>query len=83
MKNRSDKNGIKAPSTGMNKDGKISVAALDLQAIYIQPTLRLKLTDNIGIGGGLVYALGKVDRKRALPNGFIKAINDKYGSSTP
>lgn len=47
--------------------GKYSVTALDLHAIYIQPTLSLKLTDNIGLGAGLVYALGKVDLKRALP----------------
>ncbi len=47
--------------------GKYSVTSLDLQAIYIQPTLSLKLTDNIGIGGGLVYSMGKVDLRRALP----------------
>ena len=47
--------------------GKYTVTSLDLQAIYIQPTLSLKLTDHIGIGGGLVYSMGKVDLKRALP----------------
>ncbi|MEJ2882796.1 OmpP1/FadL family transporter [Pedobacter sp. GR22-6] len=47
--------------------GKYSVTSLDLQAIYIQPTLSLKLTDQIGIGGGLVYSMGKVDLRRALP----------------
>lgn len=47
--------------------GKYTVTSLDLQAIYIQPTLSLKITDNIGIGGGLVYALGKVDLRKALP----------------
>ena len=47
--------------------GKYTVTSLDLQAIYIQPTLSLKITDEIGIGGGLVYALGKVDLKRAIP----------------
>lgn len=47
--------------------GKYSVTSLDLQAIYIQPTLSLKITDQIGIGGGLVYSLGKVDLRRALP----------------
>jgi long-chain fatty acid transport protein len=47
--------------------GKYTVTSLDLQAIYIQPTLSLKITDNIGIGGGLVYSLGKVDLRRAVP----------------
>lgn len=47
--------------------GKYTVTSLDLQAIYIQPTLSLKITDEIGIGAGLVYALGKVDLKKAVP----------------
>jgi long-chain fatty acid transport protein len=47
--------------------GKYTVTSLDLQAIYIQPTLSLRVTDNIGIGGGLVYALGKVDLRKAVP----------------
>lgn len=47
--------------------GKYTVTSLDLRAIYIQPTLSLKITDNIGIGGGLVYSLGHVDLKKAMP----------------
>jgi len=47
--------------------GKYAITSLDLHAIYIQPTLSLKLTDHIGIGGGLVYSMGKVDLRRALP----------------
>lgn len=47
--------------------GKYTVTSLDLRAIYIQPTISLKITDNIGIGGGLVYALGHVDLKKAIP----------------
>ena len=50
-----------------NWTGKYAVTSLDLQAIYIQPTVSLKITDEIGIGGGLVYSMGKVDLKRALP----------------
>lgn len=50
-----------------NWTGKYTVTSLDLQAIYIQPTVSLRITDNIGIGGGLVYALGKVDLQRAVP----------------
>ncbi|PYF70724.1 OmpP1/FadL family transporter [Pedobacter nutrimenti] len=50
-----------------NWTGKYTVTSLDLQAVYIQPTLSLKITDNIGIGGGVVYSLGKVDLRRAIP----------------
>ncbi|MCX2450643.1 outer membrane protein transport protein [Pedobacter sp. PLR] len=47
--------------------GRYSVTSLDLQAIYIQPTLSLKISDHIGIGAGLVYSMGKVDLRKALP----------------
>ncbi|WP_432713438.1 OmpP1/FadL family transporter [Pedobacter sp.] len=50
-----------------NWSGKYTVTSLDLQAIYIQPTISLKITDHIGIGGGFVYSMGKVDLKRAVP----------------
>lgn len=50
-----------------NWTGKYTVTSLDLQAIYIQPTLSYKITDHIGIGAGLVYSLGKVDLQRAVP----------------
>jgi long-chain fatty acid transport protein len=50
-----------------NWSGKYTVTSLDLQAVYIQPTVSYKLTDDIGIGAGLVYALGKVDLRRAVP----------------
>lgn len=50
-----------------NWTGKYTVTSLDLQSIYVQPTVSLKLTDHIGIGGGLVYTIGKVDLRRAVP----------------
>lgn len=64
--------GIYTPFGGAmhwNEDwtGKYTITSLDLQAIYIQPTISLKITDNIGIGGGLVYSMGKVDLRRAVP----------------
>ncbi|MDB5019434.1 MAG: long-chain fatty acid transporter [Pedobacter sp.] len=59
-----------------NWSGKFTVTSLDLQAIYIQPTLSYKLTDEIGVGAGLVYALGKVDLQRAIP------INQSNGESS-
>lgn len=50
-----------------NWTGKYTVTSLDLRAIYIQPTVSYRITDQIGIGGGLVYSMGKVDLRRALP----------------
>jgi len=47
--------------------GKYTVTSLDLHAIYVQPTLSYKITDQIGIGAGLVYSNGKVDLRRAVP----------------
>ena len=50
-----------------NWTGKYTVTSLDLQAIYFQPTVSYRITDQIGIGGGLVYSMGKVDLRRAVP----------------
>lgn len=50
-----------------NWTGKYTVTSLDLQSIYVQPTLSYKITDQIGIGAGLVYSRGKVDLRRAVP----------------
>lgn len=47
--------------------GRYTVTSLDLQAIYVQPTISIKITDQIGIGGGLVYSMGKVDLRRSVP----------------
>lgn len=50
-----------------NWTGKYAVTSLDLQAIYFQPTVSYRITDQIGIGGGFVYSMGKVDLRRAVP----------------
>ena len=47
--------------------GKYTITSLDLKAIYIQPTISYRLTDNLGIGAGFVYNHGEVDLQRALP----------------
>ncbi|MFZ4862469.1 OmpP1/FadL family transporter [Sphingobacterium sp. Mn56C] len=52
---------------GTNWPGKFELNHLTMRAIYIQPTLSIKLTDNFGIGGGFVYAIGPVDLSRSLP----------------
>lgn len=47
--------------------GKYSLISLNLKAIYIQPTISVKITDNIGIGAGFVYNHGDVKLQKAVP----------------
>ncbi|SDR82649.1 long-chain fatty acid transport protein [Mucilaginibacter mallensis] len=47
--------------------GKYTLESLDLKAIYFQPTLSIKLTDYLSIGGGFVYNRGIVDLTQAIP----------------
>ena len=47
--------------------GKFELNHLSMRAIYIQPTLSFKLTENFGIGGGFVYNVGSVDLSRSIP----------------
>lgn len=47
--------------------GRFVLTHLQLQAIYIQPSVSYKITDKIGIGAGFVYANGKVNLQRDLP----------------
>ena len=52
---------------GNNWQGKYVLESLDLEAIYFQPTLSIKLADFLSIGGGFVYNRGSVDLTQALP----------------
>lgn len=47
--------------------GRFSLTHLNMRAIYIQPTLSLKLSQNFRIGGGFVYNIGVVELGRSLP----------------
>jgi long-chain fatty acid transport protein len=47
--------------------GKYTLESLDLKAIYFQPTLSIKLTDYLSIGGGFVYNHSSVDLTQAIP----------------
>ncbi len=42
------------------------VNKIDLQAIYIQPTISVKISDQLSIGGGPIYATGSVNFNRSL-----------------
>ncbi|MES2276417.1 MAG: outer membrane protein transport protein [Bacteroidota bacterium] len=52
---------------GTNWTGKYALESLDLKAIYIQPTISIKLADFISVGGGFVYNRASVDLTRAIP----------------
>jgi len=52
---------------GTEWPGRYELNSLQMRAIYIQPTLSFKLTENFGIGGGFVYNIGLVDLSRSLP----------------
>jgi long-chain fatty acid transport protein len=48
-------------------EGRYLIQNIALKAIFIQPTIGYKITDNIGIGAGLIYATGSVEINKALP----------------
>jgi len=52
---------------GNTWQGKYVLESLDLKTIYFQPTLSIRITDYLSIGGGFVYNRGSVDLKQALP----------------
>jgi len=52
---------------GTEWPGRYELNSLQLRAIYIQPTLSFKLTDQFSVGGGFVYNIGLVDLSRSLP----------------
>lgn len=52
---------------GTSWPGKYSLESLDLKAIYFQPTLSIRLTKFLSIGGGFVYNHGSVDLTEAIP----------------
>lgn len=47
--------------------GRNLIQDISLKAIFIQPTVSVKLNDKLGIGAGLVIATGSVDLNRAIP----------------
>ncbi|MCA5003920.1 OmpP1/FadL family transporter [Sphingobacterium bovistauri] len=52
---------------GTEWPGRFELNHLSMRAIYIQPTLSFKITENFGIGGGFVYNIGSVDLSRSIP----------------
>ena len=48
---------------------------IDLQAIYIQPLVSYKITDNLSVGGGPIFATGSVNFNRNLN----RTLTDEQG----
>lgn len=47
--------------------GRFILTSINLTNVYIQPTLAVKVTDNLSFGAGVVYSLGHVDLQRQIP----------------
>ncbi len=47
--------------------GRYGLNELTLTAVFVQPTVSYKITDQIGIGAGFVYAFGNVNLKKSIP----------------
>lgn len=58
--------------------GRFQLTKLQLFSVFIQPTVSYKINDVIGIGGGFVYGIGKIDLRRDLP---VIDANGNYGSA--
>lgn len=50
-----------------NWSGQYLIKEISLKSFYFQPTVAFKVNDKIGIGAGLVYALGSVKLSKSIP----------------
>ncbi len=50
-----------------NWAGRYSIQEIQLQSIFIQPTISYKVNDIISVGGGFVFATGNIDLRKAVP----------------
>ncbi|HKR06092.1 MAG TPA: outer membrane protein transport protein [Bacteroidia bacterium] len=50
-----------------NWEGRYVTREMNLNAWYIQPTVSYKVNENLGIGAGVVYGLGNIGFRRAIP----------------
>ena len=59
--------------------GRFVLTHLQLQSIFIQPTISYKLSDKVGIGAGFVYGMGNVNLQKDIPVVDNKGV---YGHAT-
>jgi len=50
-----------------NWTGRFLVRSINLQSIFVQPTVSYKFNDHISVGAGYIYAFGSLDLTQALP----------------
>jgi len=56
---------------GQDWEGSHLVNNIDLKAIFVQPTLSVKITDDVSIGAGLIYVNGGVEFNRNLSRSLV------------
>jgi long-chain fatty acid transport protein len=59
--------------------GRFVLTEIQLFAVFVQPTISYKINDKWGVGGGFVYASGKVNLQQDLP---ITYQNGSYANAT-
>jgi long-chain fatty acid transport protein len=62
-----------------NWAGRGSLTSLSLRAIFIQPTVSYKLSDNFSVGAGLIYSTGGVNLQRDIT--AVAYPDGSFGSS--
>lgn len=54
-----------------NWEGRYLNQEIELQSIYVQPTVSYKINDMISLGAGFIYAFGNVKLRQALPVQYL------------
>ena len=52
--------------------GRFSLTSLSLRAIFIQPTVSYRLSENFSIGGGIIYSIGGVNLQRDIQEVYLQ-----------
>lgn len=58
-------------------DGSHLVNNIDLQAIYVQPSISVKLSDRLSVGGGPIYVSGSVNFNRNLTRSLTNEAGER------
>ncbi|MBK7762056.1 MAG: outer membrane protein transport protein [Bacteroidetes bacterium] len=58
--------------------GRYILRKIDLKTVFIQPTVALKVSEKLGIGGGFIYSTGSMLLRKDLP---ITLANDEIASA--
>lgn len=60
-----------------NWTGRYVTQSIELRTFFLQPTLSYRVSDNISVGAGFVYAFGDVSLSRAIPTQFPNGSDGK------